>query len=107
MRNPGALLLYPKFVVADIQRRTDAWLSGEVNLLGDVAEHTPKNALYHRVVGEVAELASHEVPNRLPSGGNFKDSVFFLQTGDDGLLKVWVGVGNGQAELNALRATPP
>jgi signal transduction histidine kinase len=94
------------FVVADIQRRTDAWLSGEVNVLGDVAERTPKNALYHRVVGEVAELASREVPNRLPSEGDFNDSVFFLQTGDDGSLKLWVGVGNGQAELNAMRSTP-
>ncbi len=105
----GTLVLFffiQSFVVADIQRRTDAWLSGEVNVLGDVAERTPKNALYHRVVGEVAELASHEVPNRLPSEGDFNDSVFFLQAGDDGLLKLWVGVGNGQAELNALRAIP-
>jgi len=94
------------FVVADIQRRTDAWLSGEVNVLGDVAVRTPKNSLYHRVVREVAELASREVPNRLPSEGNFNDSVFFLQTGDDGSLKLWVGVGNGQAELNALRVAP-
>lgn len=105
----GTLVLFffiQSFVVTDIQRRTDAWLSGEVNVLGDVAERTPKNALYHRVVREVAELASREVPNRLPSEGNFNDSVFFLQTGDDGSLKLWVGVGNGQAELNALRATP-
>ena len=96
-------LFLQSFVVADIQRRTDAWLSGEVDVLGDVAERTPKDALYHRVVGEVAELASREVPNRLPSEGNFNDSVFFLQSGDDGSLKLWVGVGNGQAELNALR----
>lgn len=105
----GTLVLFffiQSFVVTDIQRRTDAWLSGEVNVLGDVAERTPKNALYHRVVREVAELASREVPNRLPSEGNFNDSVFFLQTGDDGSLKLWVGVGNGQAELNALRAAP-
>ena len=39
----------------------------------------------------------------MPSEGNFNDSVFFLQSGDDGALKLWVGVGNGQAELNALR----
>ncbi|MGA7255935.1 MAG: ATP-binding protein [Terracidiphilus sp.] len=96
-------LFLQSFVVADIQRRTDAWLSGEVEVLGDVAERTPKDALYQRVVGEVAELATREVPNRLPSEGNFNDSVFFLQTGDDGVLKLWVGVGNGQAELNALR----
>ncbi len=105
----GTLVLFffiQSFVVGDIQRRTDAWLSGEVNVLGDVAERTPKDALYHRVVREVAELASREIPNRLPSEGNFNDSVFFLQSGDDGSLKLWVGVGNGQAELNALRAIP-
>ncbi len=96
-------LFLQSFVVADIQRRTDAWLSGEVEVLGNVAEHTPKNALYQRVLGEVAELATREVPNKLPSEGSFNDSVFFLQTGDDGSLRLWVGVGDGQAELNAMR----
>ncbi len=52
------------FVAGDIQRRSDAWLSGEVEVLGDVAERTPKDALYGRVVGEVAELAAREVPNK-------------------------------------------
>lgn len=92
------------FVASDIQQRTDAWLSGEVEVLGDVAEHTPKNALYSRVVGEVAELATREVPNRLPSEDNFNDSVFFLQAGADGSLKLWVGIGNGAADLEAIRA---
>ena len=60
----GALLVFVvlhQFVANDIQRRSDAWLSGEVEVLGDVAEQTPKNALYDRVVGEVAELASKEL----------------------------------------------
>lgn len=94
------------FVASDIQQRTDAWLSGEIETLGDVAEHTPKNALYSRVVSEVAELATREVPNHLPSEDNFNDSVFFLQTGKDGSLKLWVGVGNGAADLKAIQATP-
>ena len=92
------------FVASDIQQRTDAWLAGEVEVLGDVAEHTPKNALYSRVVGEVAELATREVPNHLPSEDNFNDSVFFLQAGADGSLKLWVGVGDGLANLEAIRA---
>jgi len=92
------------FVASDIQRRTDAWLSGEVEVLGDVAEHTPKNALYSRVVSEVAELATREVPNRLPSEDNFNDSVFFLQTGRDGALKLWVGIGSGDTALKAIEA---
>jgi signal transduction histidine kinase len=92
------------FVANDIQRRSDAWLSGEVEVLGDVAERTPKDALYGRVVGEVAELATREVPNRLLSEGSFNDSVFFLQAGDDGSLKLWVGVGAGEVTLKAIKA---
>lgn len=93
-----------RFVANDIQRRSDAWLSGEVEVLGDVAERTPNDALYNRVVGEVAELAAREVPNRLPSEGAQYDSVFFLQTGSNGSPKLWVGEGDGQAYLNAIRA---
>lgn len=93
------------FVVSDIQRRSDAWLSGEVEVLGDVAQRTPKDALYGRVVGEVAELAAREVPNKPTSGENSSDTVFFLQSGSDGSLKLWVGMGNGQAYLQAIHAT--
>ena len=63
----GTMLVFVflhRFVANDIQRRSDAWLSGEVEVLGDVAERTPKNALHDRVVGEVAELAGKEVPNK-------------------------------------------
>ena len=94
-----------RFMARDIQRRTDAWLSGEVEVLGDVAERTPKDALYDRVVSEVAELASREVPNRAARASFANDSVFFLQTGQDGALKLWVGAGNGRANLAALRET--
>ena len=97
------------FVAADIQRRSDAWLSGEVEVLGDVAERTPKDTLYGRVVGEVAELAAREVPNKQPDESSFNDSVFFLQSGSDGSLKLWVGTGSGEAHLKAIQATkiPP
>ena len=92
-----------RFLAHDIQRRTDAWLSGEVETLGDVAEQTPKGALYDRVVSEVAELASHEVPNRAVGANLSNDSVFFLQTGTDGSMKLWVGAGSGSANLDAIR----
>ncbi|HEV2709468.1 MAG TPA: ATP-binding protein [Edaphobacter sp.] len=94
-----------RFVADDIQRRSDAWLSGEVEVLGDVAERTPKDSLYRRVVGEVAELASREVPNRQRSSGNENDAVFFLQAGDSGPAKLWVGSGDGAANLAAIRST--
>jgi signal transduction histidine kinase len=93
-----------RFVASDIQRRSDAWLSGEVEVLGDVAERTPKDRLYGRVVSEVAELASKEVPNKLRSSDNENDSVFFLQTGADGTLQLWVGSGSGTANLAAIRS---
>ncbi|MGA3080806.1 MAG: ATP-binding protein [Terracidiphilus sp.] len=94
-----------RFVAGDIQRRGDAWLSGEVEVLGDVSERTPKDALYGRVVGEVAELAAKEVPNKLSSESNSNDSVFFLQAGGDGSLKLWVGAGSGQPNLKAIQAS--
>ena len=52
------------FVAGDIQRRSDAWLSGEVETLGDVAERTPKDALYSRVVGEIGNWLNAKCPTR-------------------------------------------
>ena len=103
----GTMLVFAmlhRFVASDIQRRSDAWLSGEVGVLGDVAGRTPKDRLYRRVVGEVAELASREVPNRQRSSGNENDAVFFLQAGENGPAKLWVGSGDGTANLAAIRA---
>jgi signal transduction histidine kinase len=103
----GTMLVFAmlhRFVANDIQRRSDAWLSGEVAVLGDVAGRTPKDRLYGRVVREVAELASREVPDKLRSNSNENDSVFFLQAGDDGTLKLWVGAGDGMPNLAAIRA---
>ncbi len=105
----GTMLVFVflhRFVATDIQRRSDAWLTGEVEVQGDVAERTPKNALYGRVVGEIAELASKEVPNR-PRGENSAsdDSVFFLQIGKDGALQLWAGAGSGEPYLRAIQKT--
>ena len=65
--------------------------------------------LYDRVVSEVAELASNEVPNRYSDDDqehvNENDSVFFLQAGPTGPAKLWVGAGNGEANLAAIRAS--
>src|SRR5215469_10208059 len=95
-------IVLDRFVASDIQRRNDAWLTGEVETLGDVAERTPNDALYNRVLGEVAELASREVPNREPAEQASNDSVFFIQTGNDGTLKLWVGDGDGKPHLQAI-----
>ena len=104
----GTMLVFVflhRFVANDIQRRSDAWLTGEVEVLADVAERTPKNALHDRVVGEVAELAGNEVPNRDLTESNSNDSVFFIQTGGDGSLKLWVGAGSGEPNLKAIEAS--
>ncbi len=101
----GTLVVFvflDQFVASDIQRRSDTWLSGEVEVLGDVAEHTPNDALYGRVVGEVAELAAHEVPERLAAAGVSGDAVFFLQTSSNGTRKLWVGPGNGAPFFQAI-----
>jgi signal transduction histidine kinase len=102
----GTMLVFVflhNFVANDIRQRSDAWLSGEVEVLGDVAERTPKDALYDRVVKEVAELAAKEVPNKVRSSDARNDSVFFLQAAEDGTLRLWVGSGNGDAALAAIR----
>src|SRR5664279_129188 len=92
-----------RFVADDIQRRSDAWLAGEVEVLSDVAERTPKDALYGRVVKEVAELATKEVPNKPRTNEGEDDSVFFLQAAQDGSLGLWVGSGSGDPILAALQ----
>ncbi|MES2391129.1 MAG: HAMP domain-containing sensor histidine kinase [Acidobacteriota bacterium] len=91
------------FVAHDIQRRTDAWLSGEVETMSDVAERTPKDRLYGRVVGEIAELATREVPDRQRTPGAPNTAVFFLQTSANGEPGLWVGEGNGAPEMAAIR----
>ncbi len=104
----GTMLVFAmlhRFVASDLQRRSDAWLSGEVGVLSDVAARTPKDRLYGRVVGEVAELASREVPYREQASTTENDAVFFLQAGDNGPLRLWVGYGDGAANLAAIRST--
>jgi signal transduction histidine kinase len=104
----GTLVIFiflHELVSSDIQRRTDTWLSGEVEVLGDVAARTQRNALYGRVVREVAELATREVPNKSTSVGNANDSVFFLQTSAQQQSQLWVGAGDGQSNFEAIRRT--
>ena len=103
----GTLLVFfmmHRFVADDIQRRSDAWLTGEVGVLSDVAKRTPKDRVSGRVVREVAELASREVPNRQNNATTPNDSVFFLEAGVDGTLKLWAGKGDGAAHLAAVHA---
>jgi len=77
-------------VARDVQSRSDAWLTGEAQVLSEVAANTPRDSLDTRLVQEVAELASHEVIEEGRRSGQRRQSVFFLVTryGQD---PVWVG----------------
>jgi len=102
----GTLIIFAflhRFVADDIQRRNDAWLWGEVSLLGDIAERTPKDALYSHVVGEIAEVVRKEIPYDQNAPEDSSDQVFFLQEGEDSSLNLWVGSGSGDAVLESIR----
>ncbi len=97
-----AFLLLHQYVSREIQRRSDAWLTGEVSVLSDVAERTPRGALYDRIVDEVAELATKEIP---PGHGAVADptqAVFFLETDAKGAVKLWVGPQNSTVFTEAI-----
>lgn len=67
------------FVAREIRARSDAWLTGEAQVLAQVAQDTPQDSLYDHIVGEVAELAMHEVPDDKTSAGERMNAVFFLR----------------------------
>ena len=90
-------------VANSIRERSDAWLSGEAEVLSQVSNSTPQDALYDRIIQEVAELATHEVQDdygeRSPATVS---SAFFLQTGVRGEAALWVGPGLKDAFLRAI-----
>ncbi len=102
----GTLIVFiflHRFIASDIQRRNDAWLWGEVSLMADVAERTPRDVLYSQVVGQIAEVVRKEVPNKKRALRGENDQVFFLQKSVDGALKLWVGAGNGESVFKAIQ----
>lgn len=78
-------------VARGINERSDAWLQGEVEVLAEVSANAPRDSLYNRLMEEVAEHASREVPD----AGQMQDgrrwhSVFFLLA-RPGEEPIWVG----------------
>ena len=74
-----AFVIVYVLVSQGIRERSDAWLKGEVEVLADVSANTPRDDLYDRMMEEVAEHASREVPDAgTRKNGARKDSVFFL-----------------------------
>jgi signal transduction histidine kinase len=97
------------FLVAQgIQERVDAWLSGEAEVLARVSADTPRDRLYNRVVGEVAELATRELPEERNAAGQNLNSVFFLEEDSNAhQAPLWVGPNSDDVFLKAIgRANP-
>jgi len=63
----------------EFRARSDAWLTGEAQVLAQIAQHTPRDGLYDQIVKEVAELAMQEVPDERGSQGQRLNYVFFLR----------------------------
>ncbi len=95
------------FLVAKtIQQRSDAWLSGEAEVLARVSANVPRDHLYRRVIGEVAELATREVPDERNASGQTLNSVFFLESdANSNDSPLWVGPGSYEIFLKAVRQT--
>ena len=92
------------FVAQEIRSRTDAWLTGESHVLAEVAKQTPRDDLYNRIVGEVAELASQEVTDEKNKRGERINSVFFLETSEkDQRQPIFVGPGVAEAFRGAIQ----
>ena len=93
-------------VAQGIRDRSDTWLTGEAEVLAQVSADTPSDRLYKRVVREVAELATQEVPDERNGRGERLNSVFFLATGansSEGPL--WVGPSSKDAFVAAIQRT--
>jgi len=93
------------FLVAQgIRERSDTWLSGEAEVLAQVSADTPRDHLYKRIVGEVAELATQEVPDERNARGERLNSVFFLATDpNNSETPLWVGPSSKDAFVRAIQ----
>jgi signal transduction histidine kinase len=94
------------FVARGIWERSDAWLSGEAEVLTQVSADTPRDHLYNRIVGEIAELATREVPNERNARGQNLNSVFFLEEDPNSSASpLWVGPSSEDAFVRAIHRT--
>lgn len=96
------MLMYG-LVASAVRERGDSWLIGESETLKQVAITTPRDALYGRIVEEVAELATQELAYDGKGNRSAANTVFFLQTDDSGRPPLWVGPANNSPFLDAIR----
>ncbi|HTY85273.1 MAG TPA: ATP-binding protein [Silvibacterium sp.] len=89
-------------VARTIRERTDSWLIGESETLKEVALTTPGDAVYGRIVGEVAEMATQEVAFN-SHDNDASNTVFFYQDGEGGIPPLWVGPSGKAPFIASLR----
>src|SRR5580700_5647861 len=87
------------FLVARaIQERSDA------EVLARVSANMPRDRLYKRIIGEVAELATRELPDERNARGQSLNSVFFLESeSNSNESPLWVGPGSDELFLKAIQ----
>jgi signal transduction histidine kinase len=94
------------YVAKAMQEHSDAWLSGEADVLARVSADTPRDRLYNSIVREVAELAAQEQPDDRNALGQRLNSVFFLQVDPkDNGQPLWVGPGSADTFRQAIERT--
>lgn len=99
-----AFLIIYLLVDKGIRERDDTWLNGEVEVLAQVSVSAPKDHLYKRIVGEVAELATREVPEERNSEGQRLSSAFFLQIDPNNQESpLWIGPSSKDAFVKAIQ----
>jgi signal transduction histidine kinase len=100
----GAFSIVYFLVAQGLRDRSDTWLSGEAEVLAQVSADTPSDHLYNRIVSEVAELATQEVPDERTARGERLNSVFFLAADpNNSEAPLWVGPGSKDAFVKAIR----
>jgi len=100
----GAFTIVYFLVAQGLRERSDTWLTGEAEVLAQVSVDTPSDHLYRRIVREVAELATQEVPDERNARGERLNSVFFLATNPSNTdAPLWVGPGSKDAFVTAIQ----
>ncbi len=96
------LMMYG-LVARTVRERSDSWLVGESETLKQVALNTPKDRVYGRIVGEVAELATQEFAFDSHGNHSTANTVFFYESGDTGEPPLWVGPQHSEILIAALQ----
>src|SRR5579862_8158663 len=100
----GAFSIVYFLVAQGLRERSDTWLSGEAEVLAQVSADTPADHLYRRIIREVAELATQEVPDERNARGERLNSVFFLATDPNNSdAPLWVGPGSADAFVTTIQ----